>query len=571
MAKNALQAPRTGNPSTDRALSRIISEINSLNSNLSLDGIKVTQLSSLSSLLEIKTAKGWLGIPLQKKLGSRHSNLFNLSSEGKMTLFNGLHLDTGVSGASPTSLTSNKLESFTGSFTLKSYRDITLEATANDVWLKGGVNIFGKLSSGNAVSTFRLFEKAGASTDDYLDISVAEHGATTISTVDAAASAASLTMDVDGDISLDPATGITKFLKAGSDDLCTLTVDTNGATTLATVDDVGLLANFTLDVDGDIELNAESGQVAIKDNTASHFLFDCDNTEFTIYDDTAEADYFKTTVAANGATTMVTVDNDGTFGHLTLQPNGALTLDPDSQNIIINATDKLSFDGRAGDQTYIQESADDVLSIYVGGDEMLKIDESTGVPGQISSQAPLLIKETLVATADVAAYGQIWVKNSTPNELYFTNDAGNDIQLTSGASAAGGGGTSYHYKMHQFYASATTDVYVPFGASTVESSSTSTTMIDDTFWIAPFDGKLVKAYLYSRTGPDETDLKLRINGTLGSSVLSGGVVDADSGSTVYSFTCDQNNTFSEGDVINLYADITTAPYQVTMTTVWEID
>ena len=266
---------------------------------------------------------------------------------------------------------------------------------------------------------------------------------------------------------------------------------------------------------------------------------------------------------------MVTVDNDGTAGHLTLQPNGGLILDPDSQNIIINATDKLSFDGRAGDSTYIQESADDILSIYVGGDEMLKIDESTGVPGQILSQAPLLLKETLGATADVAAYGQIWVKQTTPNELYFTNDAGNDIQLTSGAAIAASQ-TLHHYQMHQFYASATTDVYVPFGASTVESSSTSTTMIDDTYWIAPFAGKLVKAYLYSRTGPDETDLKLRINGTLGASVLSGGAVDADSGSTVYSFTCDQNNTFSEGDVINLYADITTTPYQVTMTTVWEI-
>ena len=40
---------------------------------------------------------------------------------------------------------------------------------------------------------------------------------------------------------------------------------------------------------------------------------------------------------------------------------------------------------------------------------------------------------------DTAAYGQLWVKTATPNELYFTTDAGNDIQITSGTAIAGGG------------------------------------------------------------------------------------------------------------------------------------
>ena len=288
---------------------------------------------------------------------------------------------------------------------------------------------------------------------------------------------------------------------------------------------------------------------------AKILLYDASAIKWTIGNDANDSNNLK--IDATDTTV-------GAATKLTLTTDGDLKADRD-----IYTGRAVSFD--SGLTTYIQESSDDVLSIYVGGDEMLKIDESSVGNGTVTSQGSLLIKERIGAAADVAAYGQIWVKQATPNELYFTNDAGNDIQLTSGTSAAGGGGTSYHYKMHQFYASATTDVYVPFGASTVEGSSTSTTMIDDTFWIAPFDGKLVKAYLYARTGPDETDLKLRINGTLGASVLSGGAVDADSGSTVYSFTCDQNNTFSEGDVINLYADITTAPYQVTMTTVWEID
>jgi hypothetical protein len=46
------------------------------------------------------------------------------------------------------------------------------------------------------------------------------------------------------------------------------------------------------------------------------------------------------------------------------------------------------------------------------------------------------LKEQAAAEADTAAYGQLWVKTATPNELYFTTDAGNDIQLTSGTGIA---------------------------------------------------------------------------------------------------------------------------------------
>lgn len=48
----------------------------------------------------------------------------------------------------------------------------------------------------------------------------------------------------------------------------------------------------------------------------------------------------------------------------------------------------------------------------------------------------LKIKEASNAISDTIAYGQLWVKTATPNELYFTTDAGNDIQLTSGTTAA---------------------------------------------------------------------------------------------------------------------------------------
>ena len=78
---------------------------------------------------------------------------------------------------------------------------------------------------------------------------------------------------------------------------------------------------------GDIELNADGGNVTIEDDSDLHFLFDCNGTRFRIYDDTAAGDHFTIQVTDNGASTLTTVDNDGTVGHLTLDSGGNITLD----------------------------------------------------------------------------------------------------------------------------------------------------------------------------------------------------------------------------------------------------
>jgi hypothetical protein len=60
----------------------------------------------------------------------------------------------------------------------------------------------------------------------------------------------------------------------------------------------------------------------------------------------------------------------------------------------------------------------------------------------LSSTGTLKLKETSAAVSDSADFGQLWVKNTNPTELYFTNDDGNDIQITSGTSFEGGGASS---------------------------------------------------------------------------------------------------------------------------------
>jgi hypothetical protein len=59
---------------------------------------------------------------------------------------------------------------------------------------------------------------------------------------------------------------------------------------------------------------------------------------------------------------------------------------------------------------------------------------------KLTVEGTITLKEQADANADTAAYGQLWVNTATPNELYFTTDAGDDIQLTSGTSAVGGSG-----------------------------------------------------------------------------------------------------------------------------------
>ena len=46
---------------------------------------------------------------------------------------------------------------------------------------------------------------------------------------------------------------------------------------------------------------------------------------------------------------------------------------------------------------------------------------------------PIFINESAAASADVAGDGQIWVKNESPNVLYFTDDAGTDFQVATEA------------------------------------------------------------------------------------------------------------------------------------------
>ena len=59
----------------------------------------------------------------------------------------------------------------------------------------------------------------------------------------------------------------------------------------------------------------------------------------------------------------------------------------------------------------------------------------TTTPNQLLTiEGTLSLKEQASANADTAAYGQLWVKTATPNELWFTDDGGTDTQLGAGGA-----------------------------------------------------------------------------------------------------------------------------------------
>ena len=93
---------------------------------------------------------------------------------------------------------------------------------------------------------------------------------------------------------------------------------------------------------------------------------------------------------------------------------------------IFNLTDTWNnagstFDAIKMDVTDTASQADStLLNLGIGGTSLLYVNKS----------GTLFIKETADAVADAASYGQIWVNTAAPNELWFTDDAGTDFQLS---------------------------------------------------------------------------------------------------------------------------------------------
>jgi len=272
-----------------------------------------------------------------------------------------------------------------------------------------------------------------------------------------------------------------------------------------------------------------------------------------------------------------------------------------SGDIAFKAASKLLFDAANGaGHTYIQETSDDVLNIYVGGDQMLELSEASSKISMLENfklyfdgageanyiysdssnivigsdgsdkfsiddtdtkmEQTLKIKESAAATSDTAAYGQVWVKNSTPNKLMFTDDAGTDIAL----------GAQF-YKNCGWYQANSSARYLPIASGQSEQSALIDYANDDAFFIVPFDLKITKVYINitrqssGQSHPGSTTLRLYKNGSALSGVITVDINASGYDSTdLYNpFTFDfsaTTNDYSAGDIMQVRFDPTNTVY-----------
>ena len=228
-----------------------------------------------------------------------------------------------------------------------------------------------------------------------------------------------------------------------------------------------------------------------------------------------------------------------------------------SGHLNMDTTQNIYFDGAGGQNVYLNASDSSTLNIGVDGEDKIIVTDSKIEFGQNN----FMLVERANAGSDAAGYGQLWVKNDTPNNLYFTNDAGNDVQITNGSSLASAStefrhiinaGFNYNY-------TAGTLVYLPLVGYILERNSL-VAANEYLTYVAPYDGYLNQVVIRSEEacGSSVVGLHKSSTGTEvpNSTAATTVTVDMAADDTAYKFAFSSSNTFSAGDIIAISFDPT---------------
>ena len=194
------------------------------------------------------------------------------------------------------------------------------------------------------------------------------------------------------------------------------------------------------------------GQFKVSTNNGSgtQLAMSIDDSQNTVLSGDLSISGGDTTLGTAGnttATTISTITNTGTtVGKSLTIAAGSTTTGANNLNggdLVLKSGDG-DGNGTSGIQFHTKISGVDAAAerMRINTNGNVVINGSTAHAASLAldgATAAVALKEMANAPADTAAFGQLWVKTATPNELYFTTDAGNDIQITSGTSTAGGG------------------------------------------------------------------------------------------------------------------------------------
>jgi len=212
---------------------------------------------------------------------------------------------------------------------------MVLDADRNgSISMSDGGTTYATFDTVSSLSSLVMYEAAGASTSDYLKISVAAAGATTITTLDAGGTAGHLTLHADGDTIVKTGDGHvnenfkinvddnTAFLLSGesgnsselvmyemggdsADDKLSIKVEEHGATTIQTTDGGGANANLQITADG----TAELAGTTVKLDSAGAITFERGSNSVVVPD--------------AAGTIQLQGENTGQVVHVNIRDNGS--------------------------------------------------------------------------------------------------------------------------------------------------------------------------------------------------------------------------------------------------------
>lgn len=347
-------------------------------------------------------------------------------------------------------------------------------------------------------------------------------------------------------------------LSYDADDYATFVVANTGDLTISTFGAGSVDSDLTLDVDGNIELNADGGTITFKDasttlggiNTTALDInvgIDVDagtNAIDMLTDNTSVGAI--TLTSQGGANQTIFIRNDGSTraDAIKLQTDdGGILLDQSGTSTKIHLD---SANSTLSDAIHLESSAGSILA------------QANSM--QISADTPV----TLGTDTFLFISGS---KNSIGGSTKGTAVFGGDLVVSGTQRSAG----EVYITHHVYNTTGISEYYIPLN-STAEVNNVTYEWAQ---WLAPFDGKLLKV-LYRATGatsprvvdPGNTDIKLYIN-TSGSPQQTVTVYVAASVASVFNFGAVGSNTFSAGDLIGIGVDTTAAPYDAWIACIWE--
>ena len=253
-----------------------------------------------------------------------------------------------------------------------------------------------------------------------------------------------------------------------------------------TIDSLDTIISGALVVDssGDITLDADGGNIIFKDGSQTVVDFDVDNDRLSIYYDANN--WFRIGVAANGATTLTTSDQDpGSDGHLTLDADGAIRLDSHSGDFItmyqgteFSATDS-AYAGMILGYTRLQgdlstQGVFEIQNSVTVEDSTHQITFKTPPSENVEIQATFVLNavstdsRVVVGLSDNATYNSIGVQFEYDSTgISFGDDEVDDgvrtVQFVLGASELASIGSSNTFYIGFGTAGVTKTIYLQYG------------------------------------------------------------------------------------------------------------